>query len=90
MNLYRTYLDISDFPTKHGAIPTLFLGVPALPKGALVEKQVMVHTGRFVVLEDGETEIKSREPIIASGALYSLPVEVYYVLKRQSASASDR
>ncbi|GJE84099.1 diphthine--ammonia ligase [Phanerochaete sordida] len=40
----------------------LFLGVPALPKDALVEKQVVVHTGRFKGTEDDENEIISATP----------------------------
>lgn len=31
----------------------MLLGVPSLPKGATVEKQVVLHTGRYAV-RDGE------------------------------------
>lgn len=49
-------------------VPTLFLGVPELPKNALVEKQVVVHTGRFNVLnEDDEFEVQSSKPVVSSG-----------------------
>ncbi|KAI0776109.1 hypothetical protein BD413DRAFT_649402 [Trametes elegans] len=38
--------------------PTLFVVVPELPKGALVEKQVMVHTGLCDVEEDDGTVVR--------------------------------
>jgi hypothetical protein len=37
-----------------GAGATLFIMVKSLPKSALVETQVMLHTGREEVSEDGE------------------------------------
>lgn len=45
----------------------LFLGVPSLPKDALIEKQVVVHTGRFKGTEDDEHEIRSEAPTKAEG-----------------------
>lgn len=52
-------------------VPTLFLGVPELPKNALVEKQVVVHTGRFNVLnEDDEFEVQSARPVVSSGKIH--------------------
>ncbi|KAF7332035.1 Diphthine--ammonia ligase [Mycena kentingensis (nom. inval.)] len=43
--------------------PTLFLVVDALPKGALIEKQMILHTGRVsLVDEDGEPVIETRIP----------------------------
>lgn len=52
-------------------VPTLFLGVPELPKNALVEKQVVVHTGRFNVLnEDDEFEVRSAVPVVSSGKIH--------------------
>ncbi|KAF8914026.1 hypothetical protein CPB84DRAFT_1758186 [Gymnopilus junonius] len=44
------------FALKDQDYPTLFLVVKELPKGALVEKQVHLHTGRFQVLEEGDDE----------------------------------
>ncbi|TBU32860.1 hypothetical protein BD311DRAFT_713874 [Dichomitus squalens] len=38
--------------------PTLFLVVPELPKGALVEKQVLVHTGQCDITEDDGTVVR--------------------------------
>lgn len=34
----------------------MFLVVKELPKGALVEKQVLLHTGRFQVFDEGDDE----------------------------------
>ncbi|RDB22801.1 Diphthine--ammonia ligase [Hypsizygus marmoreus] len=44
--------------------PTLYLVVKALPKEALVEKQVLYHTGRCPVVDedDGEVTMQSGEP----------------------------
>ncbi|KAG1872757.1 hypothetical protein C8R48DRAFT_695539, partial [Suillus tomentosus] len=49
--------------------PTLFLVVASLPRGARVEKQVLVHTAKFTVLdEDEDTFIQvSRTPEFVSG-----------------------
>ena len=50
------------------AAPTLFVVVFALPKGALVEKQVLLHTGRFVVEdEDGDLEVVTQLPTFQEG-----------------------
>jgi hypothetical protein len=44
------------------------LGVPALPKGAAIEKQVLVHTGRYTVLDDeGIEETISGQPTFQKG-----------------------
>ncbi|KDQ29328.1 hypothetical protein PLEOSDRAFT_1112220 [Pleurotus ostreatus PC15] len=44
-------------------VPSLFVVVKALPKGAQVEKQVLYHTGRFITTdEDGEVVSKLAEP----------------------------
>ncbi|KAF7966008.1 hypothetical protein HWV62_40487 [Athelia sp. TMB] len=37
-------------------VPTLFVAVKSLPKGALVEKQILSHTGRCKVLDDDADE----------------------------------
>ncbi|KAF8205097.1 hypothetical protein BJ912DRAFT_940247 [Pholiota molesta] len=49
--------------------PTLFLVVKELPKDALVEKQVIVHTGRCRVIDeyDGEETIEKRSPTYEEG-----------------------
>ncbi|KAG9219011.1 hypothetical protein CCMSSC00406_0001421 [Pleurotus cornucopiae] len=67
--------NIHDIPAvKHGhellcqnssesKVPSLFVVVKALPKGAQVEKQVLYHTGRFNTTdEDGEVVSKLEEP----------------------------
>ncbi|KAI1795151.1 hypothetical protein LXA43DRAFT_1110751 [Ganoderma leucocontextum] len=41
-------------------VPTVFLVVPELPKGALVEKQVIVHTGQCDITEDDGMVVRSR------------------------------
>ena len=43
--------------------------MPALPKDALIEKQVVVHTGRFVGTEDDENEVQSVVPSLDKGKL---------------------
>ncbi|KAJ7179009.1 hypothetical protein C8R46DRAFT_1159714 [Mycena filopes] len=57
--------------------PTLFLVVESLPKNALVEKQVMLHTGRVSIPDedDGELVIQTRTPSFRQGEphLSSLP-----------------
>ncbi|KAJ7276529.1 hypothetical protein B0H12DRAFT_1085801 [Mycena haematopus] len=51
------------------ATPTLFLVVKDIPKHALVEKQVLLHTGRIVVLDedDGELVAQNRVPVFQQG-----------------------
>lgn len=43
---------------KDAGAPTLFVAVPELPKGALVEKQVILHTGQCDIEEDDGTVIR--------------------------------
>jgi diphthine-ammonia ligase len=47
----------------------LFIVVKALPKGAMVEKQVILHTGRCEVIDedDGEMSIQDRQPVYKQG-----------------------
>ncbi|KAA1466356.1 hypothetical protein DENSPDRAFT_862415 [Dentipellis sp. KUC8613] len=53
-----------------GHAPTLFVAVKELPKGASVEKQVLYHTGRRIVIdEDGEPEVVSKSPTYNEGSL---------------------
>ncbi|KAJ7682662.1 hypothetical protein DFH06DRAFT_1389612 [Mycena polygramma] len=49
--------------------PTLFLEVESLPKNALVEKQVMLHTGRIPIPDedDGELVVQTRTPVFQQG-----------------------
>ncbi|KAJ7044475.1 hypothetical protein C8F04DRAFT_587609 [Mycena alexandri] len=51
------------------ATPTLFLVVERLPKNALIEKQVMLHTGRVSIPDedDGELVIQTRAPCFEQG-----------------------
>ncbi|KAJ7684045.1 hypothetical protein B0H17DRAFT_1226051 [Mycena rosella] len=69
---------VSDLPhAKHGhtafeqvRAPTLFLVVESLPKNAIIEKQVMLHTGRVSIPDedDGELVVENRSPILEKGA----------------------
>lgn len=48
--------------------PTIFLGVSSLPKGATIEKQVVLGTGRYTVRdEEGIEEVIPGEPTFATG-----------------------
>jgi len=49
--------------------PTLFLVSKELPKGAVVEKQVILHTGRCPVVDDGEMALQKRVPLFEQGDL---------------------
>ncbi|GBE79662.1 Diphthine--ammonia ligase [Sparassis crispa] len=46
---------------------TLFVAVAALPKNALMEKQVLVHTGRYFEFDEGELVTRSTSPQFADG-----------------------
>ncbi|KAH7930747.1 hypothetical protein BV22DRAFT_1078565 [Leucogyrophana mollusca] len=49
---------------------TLFIVVKSLPRGALVEKQVLLHSGRCLIPdEDGDLSLQSRIPEFAEGDL---------------------
>ncbi|KAH8105926.1 hypothetical protein BXZ70DRAFT_998103 [Cristinia sonorae] len=51
--------------TEAAGTPTLYLVVAALPKGALVEKQVLVHTGKILLEdEDGDLETRLFTPVV--------------------------
>lgn len=69
--------------SKAANFPTLFIVVKALPKGAMVEKQVLLHTGRCEVVDedDGEMSIQDRPPVyerdhfvLSNGGALSLEV----------------
>ncbi|KAJ7228530.1 hypothetical protein GGX14DRAFT_613390 [Mycena pura] len=68
--------DLPDVKRGHVALestdtaPTLFLVVESLPKNALVEKQVLMHTGRVSVPDeddDGELVVQNRTPNFKQG-----------------------
>lgn len=66
----------------------LFLGVPSLPKGALVEKQVMLHTGRFRVPGEDEVEVLALEPSVTEGTLSSGSADIHWAVSSFANSAS--
>ncbi|KAI0251255.1 hypothetical protein BJV78DRAFT_1275365 [Lactifluus subvellereus] len=72
--------------------PTLFLTVRGLPKDALIEKQVLYHTGRGgAVDEDGDTVPVSCPPIYGSETFAEADVEIQYevsYLEHAGASAA--
>lgn len=58
--------------------PTLFLVVASLPRGARVEKQVLVHTGIFMVPDEDEdmfTQV-SRTPEFLSGDIHAKRTQI--------------
>lgn len=47
----------------------LFVGPTMLPKGALIENQVVIHTGQYTEMDEGEAEIRTSQPaFLDSGA----------------------
>lgn len=68
-----TYLhgNLRIFFAKAPTSPTLFLVAKELPKDALIEKQVLVHTGRCPVVDDGEVTLQKRVPLFEQGYYYS-------------------
>ncbi|KAH9038864.1 hypothetical protein EDB84DRAFT_1478816 [Lactarius hengduanensis] len=73
-----------------GTTPTLFLVVKDLPKGALIEKQVLYHTGRgFAADEDGDTAPVSHLPLYGSDVFAEAETDIRYevsYLQRSGAS----
>lgn len=58
-------------------MPTLFLVVKSLPRGARVEKQVLVHTGDFTVPDDDDEDTSTQiscAPEFISGTCTRLDV----------------
>lgn len=49
--------------------PTLFLVSKELPKSALVEKQVLLHTGRCPVVDDGDVILQKCVPLFEQGII---------------------
>lgn len=60
-------MGVKIFFPKAPTSPTLFLVSKELPKGAVVEKQVLLHTGRCPVVDDGEMTLQKRVPSFEQG-----------------------
>jgi len=74
-----------------GYTPTLFLVVKDLPKGALIEKQVLYHTGRGFAAddEDGDIARVSHLPLYGSDVFTESETDIRYeVSYLQRAGAS--
>ncbi|KAL5488031.1 hypothetical protein ACEPAI_6139 [Sanghuangporus weigelae] len=70
---------ISKALDSYAYVPTLFVGAKSLPKGALLEAQVIAHTGQYASMEDGETEIrKCSSPIFNKGFFTSDACTVHW------------
>ncbi|KAG2152366.1 meiotically up-regulated 71 protein [Suillus cothurnatus] len=72
LSLYWLADDADTIHTDGLETPTLFLVVASLPRGARVEKQVLVHTGQFTVPDEDEdtfTQV-SRTPEFLSGDIH--------------------
>jgi len=61
------HCDLRWFFPKVPMSPTLFLLSKELPKGAVVEKQVLLHTGRCLVVDDDEDMTLQRVPLFEQG-----------------------
>jgi diphthine-ammonia ligase len=59
---------------KEAHSPTLFVIIKALPKEALIEKQVFLHTGRCSIIDEDEISIQPREPIFEQGLVFVLSI----------------
>ncbi|KAI0661073.1 hypothetical protein C8Q70DRAFT_912261 [Cubamyces menziesii] len=63
--------------------PALFVAVPELPKGALVEKQVLLHTGQCDVEDDdGSIVRRSAVPLYEKGEYETLGGKVCWEVSR--------
>ncbi|KAI0324962.1 hypothetical protein GY45DRAFT_1330987 [Cubamyces sp. BRFM 1775] len=63
--------------------PALFVAVPELPKGALVEKQVLLHTGQCDVEDDDGTIVRrSAVPLYEKGDYETLGGKVCWEVSR--------
>lgn len=59
--------------------PTLFVTVKALPKNALIEKQVMLHTGRREIEDDeGEVEDQIADPVLCASETEGNGFKIYH------------
>ena len=54
------------------AAPTLFVAVRSLPKSALIEKQVLWHTGRCPIADEDEPTWQSRVPFTDRGKPFNV------------------
>ncbi|KAG6869305.1 hypothetical protein C0993_000058 [Termitomyces sp. T159_Od127] len=66
INSLNRVKSVINAPSNVPRTPTLYLVVKDLPKDALVEKQVLVHTGRFFVLAEEDPDdviMQSRPPV---------------------------
>jgi diphthine-ammonia ligase len=64
--------------------PTLFLVTKELPKDAMVEKQVLLHTGRCEIVDedDGDVSLQTREPLYQQSitlVLVLLPLSLTFI-----------
>lgn len=48
-------------------VPAIFAVVSALPKNAIIEKQVLLHTGQCWVNDDGDNVLRPISPTFAKG-----------------------
>lgn len=60
-------------------MPALFVAVKSLPKDAIVEKQVLWHTGRCLIKEDDEDEpsLQFRVPVTDQGNQASILIKFF-------------
>ncbi|KAG1833394.1 hypothetical protein EV424DRAFT_1365178 [Suillus variegatus] len=58
--------------------PTLFLVVASLPRGARIEKQVLVHTGKFTVLDEDTFIQVSHTPEFVSGDIHAERTQILH------------
>ncbi|KAM6495775.1 hypothetical protein JOM56_008481 [Amanita muscaria] len=67
-------------PSQDASSCTLFVVVKELPKGALVEKQVMMSTGRFPVADpdDGIVSLQTRCPTFTEGEVILQNGQLYW------------
>ena len=65
-----TFHKVIDGDVQDVRAPTLFVVVPELPRGALVEKQVLVHTGQCDIEDDDGTLVRRNvEPFHEQGRI---------------------
>jgi len=61
-------------------VPTLFIAVKSLPRNALVEKQVLYHTGRCLLMDDDDDEPISypRVPVTNEGDILDMGASIHW------------
>ncbi|TRM67665.1 hypothetical protein BD626DRAFT_479464 [Schizophyllum amplum] len=79
------------YDDKNGDVPSLFVAVKALPKGALVEKQIFVHTGRCAIRdeEDGEITMENRQANFETGRADSDDSHLYWEISNFAKNTSQ-